>query len=100
MNRRETRLRRRPSLLTLSQVSERCRLHQDMIRWFVRQGLIEPWEQTEDLFPPEVTARLQKILRLHRDLNVNYDGIALVLELLERIEVLEARLDAQSARRR
>ena len=43
---------------------------------------------------------MQKIVRLHRDLNVNYDGIALVLDLLERVEVLEARLESLGVRNR
>lgn len=89
-------LRRNPGLLTAEQLSQHCGLHHDLVRWFVRQGLVDPWGQTEDLFPPEATARVQKIVRLHRDLNVNYDGIALVLELLERIEVLEARLERRA----
>ena len=93
MNRVES-LRRRPALLTLDQVSDRCLVHRDLVRWFVRRGLIDPWGDTEDLFAAEVTARVQKIVRLHRDLNVNYDGIALVLDLLERIDVLEARLES------
>ena len=63
MNRKEA-LRRNPGLLTIEQVSERCRVHGEMVRWFVRRGLIDTWEQTDDLFLPEVTARVQKIVRL------------------------------------
>lgn len=92
-------LRHNPGVLTTEQLCERCRVHADLVRWFVSQGLIDTWERTEDLFAPEVTARVQKIVRLHRDLNINYDGIALVLQLLERIEVLEARLEVVGRQR-
>jgi hypothetical protein len=37
--------------------------------------------------------RLQRALRLRRDLGLSYNGAALVLELLDRIEALERRLD-------
>jgi hypothetical protein len=35
--------------------------------------------------------RVRRIRRLHRDLGLSYDVIALVLPLVERIEELEAR---------
>lgn len=85
-------MRRVTAVLTLEEVAERCRLRSEQVRWFVQRGLIEPVESTPDLFAPHVTVRIQKIVRLRRDLNVNYDGIALVLDLLERIDRLEARL--------
>ena len=37
--------------------------------------------------------RLQRALRLRRDLGLSYNGAALVLDLLDRIEALERRLD-------
>jgi hypothetical protein len=39
-----------------------------------------------------VTARIERLLRLRRDLGVNYSAAALVLDLLERIDLLEERL--------
>ncbi len=85
-------MRRISGVLTISQLAQRCQLRQEYVHLMIRQGLIEPIASTEDLFEPHVAARVQKIVRLRRDLHVNYDGIAVVLELLERIEVLEARL--------
>ena len=40
--------------------------------------------------------RVQKAQRLQRDLGVNLPGTALALELLDRIDALEARLRAAS----
>jgi chaperone modulatory protein CbpM len=42
--------------------------------------------------------RVQKAHRLQRDLGVNLPGIALALQLLERIDALEARLRSTSER--
>ena len=44
------------------------------------------------LFGPEVVPRVKKIIRLRQDLGVNLPGIGVVLELLERIDNLEARI--------
>jgi hypothetical protein len=45
-----------------------------------------------DAFAPEAALQLQRILRLRHDLGINYNAAALILDLLERIEALEARL--------
>ena len=84
--------RRKRGLLTLNEVAARCGLHPELVQRLIGLGLIDPEEGSSDLFRPEVTLRLQRILRLRRDLGVNYNATALVLDLLERIDALEARL--------
>jgi chaperone modulatory protein CbpM len=79
--------------LSLEEVATRCDLHPLLVERFVALGLIAPVEGELERFAPEVTLRLQRALRLHRDLGLNYNGAALVLELLDRIEALERRLD-------
>ena len=44
------------------------------------------------VFACEVTIRVGKLVRLQRDLHLNLEGAALVIDLLDRIEQLEARL--------
>ena len=46
----------------------------------------------KDLFKAEALDRLSRGLRLHRDLGINWAGVAVALELLERIEELERSL--------
>jgi DNA-binding transcriptional MerR regulator len=82
----------RLGLLTADEVAARCGLHPELVQRLVGLGLIDPEEGYSDLFRPEITLRIQRILRLRRDLGVNYNGAALVLDLLERIEALEGRL--------
>jgi hypothetical protein len=68
------------------------------VRRYVEFGLLEP-EQPQHTalapaarFDPSSAARVAKAERLRRDLDLNYAGAVLVVELLERIGELEARL--------
>jgi chaperone modulatory protein CbpM len=79
-------------LLTVDEVATRCGLHPELVQRLVVLGLIDPEEGYSDLFRPEITLRIQRILRLRRDLGVNYNAAALVLDLLDRIAALEGRL--------
>jgi DNA-binding transcriptional MerR regulator len=83
---------RRLGLLTLEEVAGRCGLHPEFVQRLVVLGLIDPEDDCTDLFCPEVTLRIERLLRLRRDLGVNYSAAALVLDLLERIDSLEGRL--------
>jgi len=47
------------------------------------------------LFDSEVIPLLWRILRLRNELGVNYAGIGVILELMSRIEALEARIREQ-----
>ena len=82
--------------LTLTQVVRITGLQADLIEKFVYLGLIDPIgndPQTEEwIFNKEVLPLIQKIMRLHHDLEINFAGIGLVLELLSKIEELEARI--------
>ncbi len=54
----------------------------------VRLGLIEP--HGPGAFTAADLARLKRMLRLQRDLHVNMIGAAVIMDLLERLEVLKA----------
>lgn len=84
--------RQAAGLLTDEEVAKRCGIHPEMVKRLVVLGLIDPVESAPDLFFPEVTIRIQRVLRLRRDLGVNYSAAALILDLLDRIEELEQRL--------
>lgn len=79
--------------LSTEEVAARCGLHPALVERLVALGLIEPMEDKSNRFPPDVTLRLQRAMRLRRDLGLSYNGAALVLELLDRIDDLERRLD-------
>jgi hypothetical protein len=77
--------------LDLGAAAAQSGLHPELVERFVDLGLV-PW--TTDAagrvwFTPEAPALIRRIVRLHADLALNYAAIALVLELLDRIEALE-----------
>lgn len=66
------------------------------VRRYVEIGLLEP-EEPQPIVPaprfdPAGAARVARAERLRRDLQLNYAGAALVVELLERMRELETRL--------
>jgi len=81
-----------PELLRLEELAERCDLSPELVRRFVLLGLIDPEVESSSLFQPEVVLRIHRIVRIHHDLGVNYSGTGVILDLLDRIEELEARL--------
>ena len=53
-------------------------------------GLIEVITKKDgDYILYEELPRVEKILRLHDDLNINLEGIAVIRELLDRIELMQ-----------
>ncbi|ROQ89603.1 chaperone modulator CbpM [Desulfosoma caldarium] len=81
--------------LTLAELASLCGVHPDLIIRFVHLGLLDPLEERDgvpSLFAPSSVDRVHKIVRLRRDLGINYVGIGVVLDLMHRIETLESRL--------
>jgi chaperone modulatory protein CbpM len=84
--------------VTLADLTRACRVHAEWVLELVQEGVLEPlgpggpqWR-----FAATSVVRVRKAQRLQRDLGVNLPGIALALELLDRIDALEARLRTAS----
>lgn len=60
------------------------------------QGQREPQQLASLRFGADVLRRVSLAARLHRDLGVNIAGVALTMELLERIDALERELSRTS----
>jgi DNA-binding transcriptional MerR regulator len=58
----------------------------------VRLGLVEPAPAGAGEFTAATAARLRRMLRLHRDLGVSLTGAAIIVDLLARLDSLEAEL--------
>ena len=78
------------NLVTAGELARLARLHPEMVDKLVDWGLIDPmkWEPRL-LFPETTVPRIWRIMRLRRDLGINWSGIGVVLDLLDKIEELE-----------
>ena len=85
--------------MTLDALAAAAGLHPGLVDRFVEYGLLEPVNAGEPVirFDASALRRLCTICRLRDDLGINLAGIAVVLDLLARIEVL--RRGSAAARR-
>ncbi len=78
--------------ISLTELSRMCECQIQVLRRLIDSGLLEPLSDvTAPVFGAASVIRVRKALRLKRDLNLNFDAVALVMELLDRIEELERR---------
>lgn len=81
--------------VTQTEVASHVDAHPDLIDRFVCLGLIDPVGRNRNdelLFHVDVIPLVRKIIRLRNQLGVNYAGIGVILELMKRIEALEAHI--------
>jgi len=78
------------NLVTVGELARLARLHPEMVEKLLDWGLIDPVKgEPKLLFPETVVPRIWRIMRLRRDLGINWSGIGVVLNLLDKIEELE-----------
>jgi chaperone modulatory protein CbpM len=82
--------------VTLADLTRTCRVHAEWVMELMEEGVIEPLHPggPQWRFSATSVVRVGKAQRLQHDLGVNLPGIALALQLLDRIDALEARLRA------
>jgi hypothetical protein len=89
--------------LSLEAISAAAGLHPAVVKQFVTYGLLEPADAKEQVlwFEMRTLSRLKTIRRLRADLGINLPGVAVVLDLLERMERIETlQRDAIDLRRK
>lgn len=77
------------------EVCTRLGIGEDMLELCLQWEIIQPPEPDPEgmvLFPEDAIDRLSRGLRLHRDLGINWPGVSVALELLDRIEELEQQI--------
>ena len=80
--------RRSKGAYMISAVSEMYAIHPQTLRLYEREGLLRPSRSDGNtrLYTDEDLERLEFILNLARDLGVNIAGIAIILQMRERME--------------
>jgi DNA-binding transcriptional MerR regulator len=84
-----------PEQLTLEGLAACAGVHPARIAYFVEYGLLEPSARTgtQWLFDPACIARLRMIERLRHDLGANLAGIAVILDLRDRLTTLQREVE-------
>ena len=78
----------------ISAVAEMYDIHPQTLRLYEREGLLKPsrTEGNTRLYTDEDLERLEFILNLARDLGVNIAGIAIILQMRERMEAMNRQM--------
>lgn len=76
-------------LADVEALARRAGLHPGLVRRLIRIGAVDP-------FGWDAASRLARLVRLRRDLGLNYAGAVLACDLLARIDELEAQLVRQA----
>ena len=78
----------------ISAVAEMYEIHPQTLRLYEREGLLKPsrTEGNTRLYTDEDLERLEFILNLARDLGVNIAGIAIILQMRERMEEMQRQI--------
>lgn len=89
-------------VFSLEQVCEICNIDQQEVVRMVELGVLQPDgdQPTSWSFAFYAITRLKRGCRLQRDLELNLEGVALSLDLLDEIDRLRSELDFLRARLR
>lgn len=85
----------------LARLCRACGLSPEDVVAMVEEGILEPVGKRRGhwLFPADSIRRARTAIRLQRDLELNLAGVALALDLLDRVEDLRTRLRIMESRR-
>jgi MerR family transcriptional regulator, heat shock protein HspR len=86
--------RKKQGAYMISAVAEMYDIHPQTLRLYEREGLLKPsrTEGNTRLYTDEDLVRLEFILSLARDLGVNISGIAIILQMRERMEEMQLQM--------
>jgi len=84
-------MKKRAKTYTISAVAEQFELHPQTLRLYEREGLLKPSrsEGNTRLYTDSDLERLEIILSLTRDLGVNLAGVEIILNMREKMDVMQ-----------
>src|SRR5580698_7311899 len=88
--------RKKQGAYMISSVAEMYGIHPQTLRLYEREGLLKPsrTEGNTRLYTDEDLERLEIILSLARELGVNISGIAIILQMRERMEEMNRQMQS------
>lgn len=92
--------RRETQELTLDALAAHTGMHPGLVQQFVDLGLIEPVgsDGMSLLFDASAVPRLRTIGRLRKGLGINVAGVAVILDLLDKLCALQREIEIQRSR--
>jgi len=83
--------RKEHSLLSVEDLASAAGVQTGIVESFVRYRLIKPSSNlgSDQLFSTSAIDQLQRIVHLREDLGVNLAGVAVILQMSERVEALQ-----------
>lgn len=87
---------------TIRVAAEAVNVHQQTLRHYERLGLIQPHRGKGEIryYTARDIERLRQIRRLMEELKVNLAGVEVILNMTERMETLQADMEARQERMR
>lgn len=81
--------------LSLNELAQAMNIHIEIVIEMVENHLVEPSGQTPEnwQFDDVCFRRVRRAVSFHQDLEINMPGIAMALDLLDKIEHLEIQLN-------
>jgi MerR family transcriptional regulator, heat shock protein HspR len=86
--------RKKQGAYMISAVAEMYGIHPQTLRLYEREGLLKPsrTEGNTRLYTDQDLERLEFILSLARDLGVNISGIAIIIQMRERMDEMQRQM--------
>lgn len=77
-------------ILTLQEITYSLHISPEILTEIIDEGIVNPQEDANAqlLFDHEAYRRINTVIKLHRDLGVNFAGAALIIELLDELQQL------------
>lgn len=86
-------------IYVISVAARLVEMHPQTLRYYERAGLLKPTRSSGKirLYSQREIERLRKISRLTNELGVNLAGVEIIIDLTERLEILQERIKQREA---
>lgn len=88
-------LNRKKGYFSISAVAEMFSIHQQTVRLYEKQGLINPKRSSGNtrLFSEEDVARLEEVIHLTHELGINLAGVEMILKLKKQVQKMQSEMN-------